>query len=108
MLFLVSASVVSCNKINKDIFASGHDNGEIRIWDIKAQKDVNFIMAHRSRLLSIEWSPKNENILMTSSIEKDAKVWDLRKPLTPLFTISYDQLPTKALFTVKKLLIVYA
>lgn len=91
---------MSCNKINRNIFASGHDNGEIRIWDIKANKDINFIMAHRSRLLSIGWSPINENILMTSSIEKDAKVWDLRKPLTPLFTISYDQLPTKALFTV--------
>ena len=91
---------MSCNEISKSIFASGHDNGEIRIWDIKANKDVNFIMAHRSKLLSIGWSPISENMLMTSSIEKDAKVWDLRKPLTPLFTISYDQLPTKALFTV--------
>jgi pre-mRNA-processing factor 19 len=80
------------------IFATGGDDGVVRVWDVKSNKNVANFEGHKGYVTALTF---NENgYFMATAAEEDQvlKLWDLRKPknLTtlkldaPASALSYD------------------
>jgi pre-mRNA-processing factor 19 len=80
------------------IFATGGDDGVVRVWDVKSNKNVANFEGHKGYVTALTF---NENgYFMATAAEEDQviKLWDLRKPknLTtlkldaPATALSYD------------------
>ncbi|KAL0478615.1 WD repeat-containing protein [Acrasis kona] len=68
------------NPLSSNIIASAHD-GEVRIWDIRrTDTHITFITAHLSTVLSLDWSPKHEDQLVTCGQDRQIKIWSYNQP----------------------------
>uniref|UniRef100_A0A915J0L2 GATOR complex protein WDR24 n=1 Tax=Romanomermis culicivorax TaxID=13658 RepID=A0A915J0L2_ROMCU len=71
-----------CRKI-EHIFATAHE-GDVRLWDTrKTTSPIQFIAAHLSKVLSLDWHWKNEASFVSSSLDRTVKVFDFMKPNDP-------------------------
>jgi len=59
------------------ILATGHTNGRIRIWDIKTGSLLLELMDHKSAVRDISFAPDGSLRLMSASLDKTLKGWDL-------------------------------
>ncbi|KAF0981706.1 hypothetical protein FDP41_012363 [Naegleria fowleri] len=76
-------NVISWNPLTTYLIASGDDNGQIRIWDMRqcsdqetALKPVGQFSYHHTAISSIEWNPHDSTILAASD-SKQVTIWDL-------------------------------
>ncbi|KAL0575974.1 hypothetical protein V5O48_006008 [Marasmius crinis-equi] len=68
---------VKWNKQDSNILASSHAN-EVLIWDRrKGSLPVKSIQGHTSRIYGIDWSHHLRNEIVTCSLDKTIKVWDI-------------------------------
>ncbi|KAK1232910.1 hypothetical protein PQX77_003923 [Marasmius sp. AFHP31] len=68
---------VKWNKRDPNILASSHAN-EVLIWDRrKGSLPVTSIQGHSSRIYGIDWSHHLRNEIVTCSLDKTIKVWDI-------------------------------
>ncbi|XP_028416243.1 GATOR complex protein WDR59-like isoform X1 [Dendronephthya gigantea] len=59
------------------MLATTHD-GDVRIWDLrKGNAPVRYISAHLSKINGLDWSPVDGNKLITCSLDKTVKLWDI-------------------------------
>eukprot|EP01123_Difflugia_compressa_P014852 TRINITY_DN8073_c0_g1_i1.p1 TRINITY_DN8073_c0_g1~~TRINITY_DN8073_c0_g1_i1.p1 ORF type:complete len:490 (+),score=94.40 TRINITY_DN8073_c0_g1_i1:23-1492(+) len=75
-------SPITCVMFHPDglIFATGTENAEVRIWDIKSQKNVfNFEPKHEDAITDLCFS-ENGFYLATAGKDNILKLWDLRGP----------------------------
>uniref|UniRef100_A0A0W0FZ82 Uncharacterized protein n=1 Tax=Moniliophthora roreri TaxID=221103 RepID=A0A0W0FZ82_MONRR len=68
---------VKWNKRDANILASSHAN-EVLIWDRrKGSVPITIIRGHTSRIYGIDWSHGLRNEIVTCSLDKTIKVWDI-------------------------------
>lgn len=70
-------SLGQCPNDNKLLYF-GEGSGELKIWDNKSGKTSNSCHLHESRINSIDFHPNNTNLMLTSSSDGTACIWDLR------------------------------
>ncbi|KAF9266957.1 hypothetical protein L218DRAFT_857464 [Marasmius fiardii PR-910] len=68
---------VKWNKQDANILASSHAN-EVLIWDRrKGSLPVTVIQGHRSRIYGIDWCHYTRNEIVTCSLDKTIKLWNI-------------------------------
>jgi len=103
ILTLNGSKVVTCISrcCLRNIIASGHPDCRVRLWDMRTSNGGNEVEgggffdgtlrpSHKEWISSIQWSPTNPYILLSSSYDGTIKVWDIRSTLSstpPLYTL---------------------
>lgn len=79
-IILKRINAIKFSPTEKGILACAIEN-ELVILDIFNQTDilVKSLQGHNGRILAIEFSPENPNIIITTSDDKTVKVWDISK-----------------------------
>ncbi|EAY16565.1 ribosome assembly protein RRB1, putative [Trichomonas vaginalis G3] len=77
----IDINVLDWNGIQKTLIATGSDDGQINVWDIRNASDENgpafSIDYHQDAITSIEWNPNDETELAASSEDGRVTVWDI-------------------------------
>lgn len=74
------ATQVKYNRKNEYLLASAHD-GNIMIWDVrKGSEFVTKITAHDTKIYGIDWSRNNDKNIITCSLDKLVKIWNIYEP----------------------------
>ncbi|KAF9918612.1 hypothetical protein BX616_007350 [Lobosporangium transversale] len=72
-----AATVVKFNRKDEFTLASAHDT-KVEVWDTrKGSSPYISIPAHRQRINGIDWSRKHRNHIVTCSLDKTIKFWDI-------------------------------
>jgi ribosome assembly protein RRB1 len=73
-------NVMSWNRMAPAMLASGADDGNFRIWDLRQFASGAFVATfsyHTAAVVSIEWSLFDSSTLATASADHQTAVWDL-------------------------------
>ncbi|KAI0345160.1 hypothetical protein BDW22DRAFT_1354052 [Trametopsis cervina] len=90
--FNAGATQVKWNRSDGNLLASSHMN-EVLIWDRrKGSLPVTRLKAHGSKIYGIDWAHHKRDEIVTCSLDKTIKVWDIQKVhaeehTEPTFTI---------------------
>lgn len=77
---IAEASQVQWNRISDHILATAHE-GDIKIWDQrKGTAPIQYISAHVAKIHGLDWSPKSENHICSSSQDNTVKFFDITNP----------------------------
>ncbi|PBK62980.1 hypothetical protein ARMSODRAFT_963822 [Armillaria solidipes] len=81
---------VKWSRQDANILASSHSN-EVLIWDRrKGSLPISKIPAHNSKIYGIDWSHQESNEIVTCSLDKTIKIWDVnaspQEPKTVIHT----------------------
>ncbi|KAF8972462.1 hypothetical protein BDZ97DRAFT_1781105 [Flammula alnicola] len=77
--FKAGGTQVKWNHQDGNLLASSHSN-EVLIWDRrKGSLPVTQIQAHSSKIYGIDWSRSSRNEIVTCSLDKSIKTWDINK-----------------------------
>jgi len=60
------------------VFATGHANGRVRIWDVYTGRKLLELMDHKEAVRDLAFAPDGSLRLATASLDHTLKVWDLR------------------------------
>ena len=89
-----SVQYIQFNPRQEMIFASGNQNGQIDIWDLRKENEpLHNFYAHLNSLNCLDWHPTDENVFITGSNDRCIKVWNLKEEkqsgqrLEPVFQI---------------------
>ena len=68
--------------VNKGYLATGDQNKKIFIWKpleaFSWHVDQHPLVGHQDSVEDIQWSPNEQNILVSCSVDKSIRVWDIR------------------------------
>ncbi|KAL1925163.1 uncharacterized protein VTP21DRAFT_46 [Calcarisporiella thermophila] len=74
------ATQVKFNKKSEFLLASAHDT-DVKIWDQrKGSLPITNIKAHTTKIYGIDWSRTSERNIITCSLDKLVKYWDVWEP----------------------------
>nr|CAH7717717.1 unnamed protein product [Callosobruchus chinensis] len=74
---VAEASQVKWNRLSPHLLATAHE-GDIKIWDQrKGTVPMQYIAAHLSKIHGLDWSPKSENYICSSSQDSTVKYFDI-------------------------------
>ena len=82
---------VCWNHHNEHEFASVSDDRKLKIWDMRERKTVKSIDAHVAAIMSVDYSPFDQNLMITGSADKSVAVWDTRNMRTKLFSLRHHR-----------------
>ncbi|KAI8993171.1 hypothetical protein BDB01DRAFT_847081 [Pilobolus umbonatus] len=75
-----AATQVKFNRKSEYLIASAHDK-DVKIWDIrKGAVPVTSITAHSKKIYGIDWSRQNDHDIVTCSLDKLVKFWNINTP----------------------------
>ncbi|KAF9364972.1 hypothetical protein BGX34_011882 [Mortierella sp. NVP85] len=75
-----AATVVKFNRKDEFTLASAHDT-KVEVWDTrKGSSSFISIQAHKQKINGVDWSRKHKNHLVTCSLDKMIKFWDIDDP----------------------------
>ncbi|KAF9106969.1 hypothetical protein BGX29_007792 [Mortierella sp. GBA35] len=78
-----AATVVKFNRKDEFTLASAHDT-KVEVWDTrKGSSPFISIQAHKQKINGIDWSRKHRNHIVTCSLDKMVKFWDIDEPTQP-------------------------
>jgi len=70
--------VISWNRVNANLIASGADDGTIKIWDKRYPKNVlSELFFHEEPITSIQFAPNSDSVLSAASEDNRLTIWDL-------------------------------
>ncbi|KAJ3277644.1 WD repeat-containing protein 12 [Borealophlyctis nickersoniae] len=75
---------------NSRLLVTGHTDNALRLWDPRAQEGLVVklkLTSHTNWASSASWSPSSLYTLASGSYDSTLKVWDIRSPSTPLYSI---------------------
>ena len=78
---------VCWNQHNENEFASVSDDKKLKIWDMRQRGPAKAIDAHVAEIMSVDYSPFDQNLMITGSCDKSVAVWDTRNMKTKLFSL---------------------
>ncbi|KAG0177994.1 hypothetical protein DFQ29_004086 [Apophysomyces sp. BC1021] len=71
---------VKFNRKSEFLLASAHDK-DVKIWDIrKGAVPITSITAHSKKIYGIDWSRQNDHDIVTCSLDKLVKFWNIHTP----------------------------
>ncbi|OAD00083.1 hypothetical protein MUCCIDRAFT_147008 [Mucor lusitanicus CBS 277.49] len=75
-----AATQVKFNRKSEHLIASAHDK-DVKIWDLrKGAVPVTSITAHSKKIYGIDWSRQNDHDIVTCSLDKMVKFWNIHTP----------------------------
>ncbi|KAK4512335.1 Nuclear control of ATPase protein 2 [Mucor velutinosus] len=75
-----AATQVKFNRKSEYLIASAHDK-DVKIWDLrKGAVPVTSITAHSKKIYGIDWSRQNDHDIVTCSLDKMVKFWNIHTP----------------------------
>ena len=78
---------VAWNRTDENVFGSVSDDKNLKIWDMRTKGEpVCSVIAHTEEILSLDFSPFQDSLALSSSVDKTVKLWDLRKLGTVVHT----------------------
>lgn len=78
---------VCWNKHDGNQFASVSDDKKLKIWDVRNKNPTNSIEAHVAEILSVDYSPFDQYLMITGSADRSVAVWDIRNVRCKLFSL---------------------
>ncbi len=77
---------VCWNCHDASVFASVSDDKRLLLWDIRSgAAPTNSIEAHFAEVMSVDFSPFDQNLIITGSGDNAVAVWDQRNLKSKLF-----------------------
>jgi ribosome assembly protein RRB1 len=73
-------NVIAWNRRVPYLLASGDDQGNLRVWDLRSIKGgeaVGDLGWHTEAITSVEWSPDQPSVICASSADNQVTVWDM-------------------------------
>ena len=74
-----------------NIFASVGDDKRLMLWDFRQKDPIDNIEAHTNDIMSIDYSPFEENLLITGSSDRSVALWDARNMKTKIHSFIHHQ-----------------
>ena len=68
---------------HKNTVAVVLSNHQLQVWDCRLGQ-VSLVLFHGCDVTTLEWHLGDENLIMTGAADGLLRLWDLRKPQTPL------------------------
>eukprot|EP00042_Codosiga_hollandica_P030157 m.173793 g.173793 ORF g.173793 m.173793 type:complete len:438 (-) comp53278_c0_seq1:87-1400(-) len=92
---MAGSKVISSIHVSSDkaLIASAEFDAAVRIYDPKSESKVirTALLSHQLPVNSVAWSPSNPTQLASGSLDANSrqnlKVWDIRSPRIPMFSI---------------------
>lgn len=72
--------IYTCRYINNDVLVTGDDNGQIKIWDLRAQNPVYTVHEQKDGTVTDLVVNEEKSLLFASSNNGTLGVYDIRKP----------------------------
>lgn len=70
--------MISWNRVNANLIASGADDGTIKIWDKRYPKNaLSELFFHEEPITSIQFAPNSDSVLSAASEDNRLTIWDL-------------------------------
>jgi len=68
------------NALDKDLIATGCNDGIVRVWNTSNSEDKPFynLHGHSAKVFNVRWHPLIENILCSGSDDKTVRVWAVK------------------------------
>lgn len=98
--FTLPAHMKNCNEVkwhptSDKVFASCGSDGLLKMWDHTLPKpNISSHQAHTAEILAIDFN-KYEEQIVTSSIDKSIRVWDLRNLSAPVNVLQHHRYPPR-------------
>jgi WD40 repeat protein len=74
-----SIRTISWNPSSAELIASASDDGTIKVWDIRVNKDpLCVLQGHLNGVSCLSWHPKNVDVLVSGSLDRTVRLWNLR------------------------------
>ena len=73
-------NVIAWNRRVPYLLASGDDQGNLRVWDLRSLKSgeaVGDLGWHTEAVTSVEWCPEQPSVLAASSSDNQVTIWDM-------------------------------
>eukprot|EP00879_Flechtneria_rotunda_P022554 GHRR01023811.1.p1 GENE.GHRR01023811.1~~GHRR01023811.1.p1 ORF type:complete len:210 (+),score=52.64 GHRR01023811.1:596-1225(+) len=58
--------------------ATGSDDHQVKVWDLRKRKAIYTIPAHTSLVSTVRWQPERGHVLLTAGYDNQAKLWSTR------------------------------
>lgn len=78
---------VAWNCHDGNLFASVSDDKKLILWDLRDRQPSSNIEAHMAEIMSVDYSPFDQNLLVTGSADGSVAVWDTRNVKSKLFSL---------------------
>ena len=88
---------VAMSKRNANVFATCHDR-DIKIWDKRRTNPCQAYSGHSNRITHLDWSPHEDYFFLTCSLDKTVKLWNWKRPKTPVNEKRLGQKVWRALY----------
>ncbi|KAK2179272.1 hypothetical protein NP493_500g00000 [Ridgeia piscesae] len=69
------------------LIAVGYLGNSVRLLDLRCGSSIHTLKGHRSSVLSVQWSTRNEYLLATGSQDSKAMLWDIRRANSSLMML---------------------
>lgn len=87
------------------VLCVGHAKGVVSMWTPNSRQPVAKMLCHKGALTSLHVDPSGTN-LVTSSVARDMKIWDIRQLRGPVKTYTLNSVASNVAFSQRNLLAV--
>jgi DNA excision repair protein ERCC-8 len=74
------------------LVACGGDISGVRLLDLRSTAAAHTLHGHNGSVLTIKWSPVNENIVCTGGTDGTARIWDIRQSSGCLISLDRENI----------------
>lgn len=72
------------------LVACGSQHPAVRLVDLQSGASAHSLAGHAGSVLTLEWHPKNENILASGATDGSVRLWDIRRSASSLGVLDMD------------------
>jgi DNA excision repair protein ERCC-8 len=72
------------------LVACGSQHPSVRLVDLQSGSSAHSLAGHAGSVLTVEWHPKNGNILASGATDGSVRLWDIRRSASSLGVLDMD------------------